>query len=347
MFKVQQNRYLWVHLVGLAAVPLLLDICLAGLASTGAASPFGFQFWMVAIVGIVPSAWMQIQRPFYIYSLPPLAVKPASLSENDRRCLTVLKSWQIKALAGVTAGFSLWLLIRLYDKLPQVLPVMEPRAGLVSAIAAFFFACLFLQISVSVVRSLLIGQDTLNRVKPIEPGKVASSFFIPGIRVRKILPTGKIGVEKSDAYQADKADRKKPPTVEQVDTEPTKVEPEKVELTKVELTKVKEQQEIAHADFETDNLDIETEEPSEEAKGEPGKEATRDVDPQETDVDKLKDSEQVESIAADSLPVEPLAPPIEEALAPENAEADSVPEDPPLVIPEIIESDDFDFNGNR
>ena len=188
MFKVQQNRYLWVHLVGLAAVPLLLDICLAGLASAGPALPFKFQFWAIALICIAPSAWMQIQRPFYIYSLPPLAIKPGVLSEDDRRCLTVLKSWQIKALSGLTALFSLWLLAFLYGKLPQILPVMKPGAGLISAVAAFFFACLFLQISVSVVRSLLIGQETLQRVKPIETSEIAASFLIPGLRVNKILP---------------------------------------------------------------------------------------------------------------------------------------------------------------
>ena len=213
MFKVQQNRYLWVHLVGLAAVPLLLDICLAGLASArpafNYAKVFGLQFWTVALVGVVPSLWMQIQKPFYIYSLPPLAVNPSALSEGDRRSLTVLKSWQMKALAGLTAGFLIWLLAQLYAKLPQISPVMQPEVGLVSAITAFFFVCLFLQISVSVGRSLLIGQDTLQRVKPFEVSEISSSFLIPGLWVSKILPTQPIEA---------------PPSVETTESE-TEIEP--------------------------------------------------------------------------------------------------------------------------
>ena len=259
MFKVQQNRYLWVHLVGLAAVPLLLDICLAGLASArpafNYAEAFGFQFWTVALIGVVPSLWMQIQKPFYIYSLPPLAVNPSLISEGDRRSLTVLKSWQMKALAGVTAGFLVWLLAQLYAKLPQISPVMKSGVGLVSAITAFFFVCLFLQISVSVGRSLLISQDTLQRVKPFEASEIPSSFLIPGLRVSKILPTKPIEA---------------PPPVEK-STE-------------------------SEAEIET------------------------------------------------SQELEPPEPVAEEPI---KTEAEIPPEEPPLVIPEIIEPDDFESNGNR
>ena len=282
MFKVQQNRYLWVHLVGLAAVPLLLDICLAGLASAGSALAFKAQFWLVALIGIVPSAWMQIQKPFYIYSLPPLAVKPGSLSEDERRCLTVLKSWQIKALAGLTAGFLLWLLVQLYERLPQVSPVMEPGVGLVSAITAFFFACLFLQISVSVVRSLLIGRETLKRVKPFEESAIATNFLIPGIRINKIFPVTAL----TEA-----------PTIENAQPE--------VETTQAELTEFEE--EIVEADDEAQTDEsIEDAEPTDELSEPPSAETTERPDVVE-----------------------------------------DLPQEPPLIIPEMIESDEADVESDR
>ena len=96
LMQLQQNRYLWVHLVGLAAVPLLLDICLAGLASAGPAFDYptagSFQFWAIALLGIVPTLWMQLARPFYIFSLPPLALKPSELTEEQRRLLAAIEN---------------------------------------------------------------------------------------------------------------------------------------------------------------------------------------------------------------------------------------------------------------
>ena len=153
MIQLQQNRYLWVHFAALAWVPLLLDACLWGLASARAAygypTAYGFQFWLVALLCVGPPLWMQIARPFYIFCFPPVALKPAALSETQKRALTVLLSWQIKAIAGVTAAVSLGLLAQLYEKAalvkatlaaqPNIL-MMSPTVGLVSATAAFFLA---------------------------------------------------------------------------------------------------------------------------------------------------------------------------------------------------------------
>lgn len=191
--QIQQNRYLWVHFAALAAVPLLLDICLAGLASAGPAFDYpaagSLQFWALALLGIVPTLWMQLAKPFYIFSLPPLALKPAELTEDQRRCLQLLKSLQVKIIAGITASFALWLLWQVYARSPQVTPLMSPTAGLISAAIAFFVTCVILQISVSAGRSLFVGPDTLKRVVPVEVSAIASQFLILGLRVNKILPS--------------------------------------------------------------------------------------------------------------------------------------------------------------
>ncbi len=186
--RLQQNQYLWVQLVGLAAVPLLLDICLAGLASSGLAVPFGVQFWAIALLGIGPPLWMQLAKPYYVFSLPPVALKPSVLSDDQRRCLRLLKSWQVKALAVLTAGVSLWVLLQLYAGSSQITPVMTPRAGLVSSAITFFLSCAFLQISVSAARALLVGSEALKRVVPYEERTIATDFLILGLRVKRILP---------------------------------------------------------------------------------------------------------------------------------------------------------------
>ncbi len=207
LMQLQQNRYLWVHLVGLAAVPVLLDICLAGLASAGPAFDYptagSFQFWAIALLGIVPPLWMQLTRPFYIFSLPPLALKPNELSEDQRRCLQLLKTLQMKVLAVITAGLSGWVLWWLYGRSPQITPVMTPAAGLISAAIAFFFVCAFLQIAVSAGRSILVGPDTLKRVVPVEESAIAADFLILGLRVKKILPTEVYAEPSADSLAKD------------------------------------------------------------------------------------------------------------------------------------------------
>ncbi len=207
MIRLQQERYLWVHFVGLAAVPLLLDICLAGLASAGPAfnypTAFGLQFWAIALLGIVPTLAMQIVKPFYIFSLPPIALKPSVLTEDKRRCLTVMKSWQIKALAGVTAVFLIWLLSWVYRRSPQILPTMTPTAGLISAAVAFFFICLFLQIFVSVARAILVSPTALKRVEAYEERAIAADFLILGIRVQKLLPSEAVLEADADSQNSD------------------------------------------------------------------------------------------------------------------------------------------------
>lgn len=193
MIEVQPNRYLWIHAAGLAAVPLLLDICLAGLASTGSAFdyPVAFraQFWAIALLSIAPPLAMQLVKPFYVFSLPPLALKPTELSDDQRRCLQVLKTLQVKILAGITAGFSLWILQVLYAELPQIKPLMTPSSGLITAALSFFLACLFLQISVSAGRSIFVGPSTLKRVTPYQREAIARDFLILGLPVDKLLPT--------------------------------------------------------------------------------------------------------------------------------------------------------------
>ncbi|MEO0770047.1 MAG: low-complexity tail membrane protein [Cyanobacteria bacterium J06649_4] len=187
---MQQNRYLWVHFAGLALVPLLLDACLAGLASAGPALPYGGQFWAIALISIPPSLAMQWLKPFYVFSLPPLALKPDALSEDQRRCLGIFQSWQIKAIAGLTAGFAFWLLVQLYLRSTQITPVFTPLGGWAVAAIAFFLVCTVLQISMASGRALLVSQSTLQRVPAVDTGEIPNKFLILGFGLRKLLPEG-------------------------------------------------------------------------------------------------------------------------------------------------------------
>ncbi|MEL6902311.1 MAG: low-complexity tail membrane protein [Cyanobacteria bacterium J06606_4] len=190
--KLQQDRYLWVHLLGLAAVPLLLAICLASLASVSPAAGYpaiyGGQFWAIALIGIAPPLLMQWLKPFYLFSLPPLALQPSCLSDDQRRYLQLLTSWQIKALSLLSALFSFWVLGRLYERLPRVAPLFAPLSGTVVGGITFLVACSFLQISISAGRIILVEPAALKRVSAYDESQISRNFLILGLPVKQILP---------------------------------------------------------------------------------------------------------------------------------------------------------------
>ena len=96
------------------------------------------------------------------FSLPPLALKPTELTDDQRRCLQLFEVCSNQGhLCGSLSSVFLGCCGSCNKKLPQVAPVLTPTAGVIVAIASFFFACLFLQISVSAGRSLLVDADTL------------------------------------------------------------------------------------------------------------------------------------------------------------------------------------------
>jgi hypothetical protein len=61
------DPYLWVHLAGLATVPLWIDLCLLGLAVGNPTWP-GLELGFIVAVGVLPVLVMQLRRPFYIFN---------------------------------------------------------------------------------------------------------------------------------------------------------------------------------------------------------------------------------------------------------------------------------------
>ena len=61
--------FLWIHLSGVAALPIFLGLCLLGLAVSSPLLPVWLEMFLVAVAGIVPVLWMQRFRPFYIFSI--------------------------------------------------------------------------------------------------------------------------------------------------------------------------------------------------------------------------------------------------------------------------------------
>ena len=189
----RRDPYLWIHLAGLATVPLWLDLCLSGLAVGDPLVPPWLELTLLGWVGTVPILWMQLQRPFYIFSVPGLAVRPDTLGESRCRLLTLQRTWLSRGLVCLSAISLFCILYWLYQLAP-VAADMTPFAaksrteGWLICASAFLAANLFVQVPATVIPLLLTSSKTLESTSPYEPAEILNSFMVVGFRVAAILP---------------------------------------------------------------------------------------------------------------------------------------------------------------
>jgi hypothetical protein len=176
-------------------VPIFLELCLLGLGMGHSLMPLWFELLFVGGLGIAPILWMQWQKPFSIFSLLLLALQPNQLSEEQRKTLRLFKTPANQFLAIGTAIVLTLILWQLYKLAPLTTGLVFSNAtrgtGLLVAAIAFFFANLFLQVPVSVLRVLLTGEKTFGAIEPYPVERVAADFTLLGVRVKKILPPPK------------------------------------------------------------------------------------------------------------------------------------------------------------
>ncbi|HEY9668552.1 MAG TPA: low-complexity tail membrane protein [Coleofasciculaceae cyanobacterium] len=192
--------FLWIHLAGLAAFPLTLELVWLGLAVGDPILPIWLEFLLVAAIGIVPVLWMQLVRPFDIFSILVLALKPEQLTEPQRRLLSLFKTKTHQILSVVAAVVMVWVLWQVYRVAPMAagvtpLPPSWRIVGLLGAGLGFLLSNLFLQVPVSVAQVLLTNESKFAASAPYPVEKIPQDFTIPGVRVNKILPIS--GVESA------------------------------------------------------------------------------------------------------------------------------------------------------
>jgi hypothetical protein len=185
--------FLWIHLAGLAALPVTLELVWLGLAVGDPLLPVWMEFLLVAALGIGPVVWMQLTRPFDIFSILIVAMKPEQLTQEQRRLLSLFKTKTNSVVTIAAAIFMLWVLWQIYRVAPVAAAVapFAPGwriAGLLWAGLAFFASNLFLQIPLSVAQVLLTGESEWAATAPYPVEKTPQDFTIPGVRVNKILP---------------------------------------------------------------------------------------------------------------------------------------------------------------
>ncbi|PSB33645.1 low-complexity tail membrane protein [Stenomitos frigidus] len=187
------DPYLWIHLAGLSAFPLFLEGCLIGFAMGEPFLPVWLELLLVAIVGITPILWMQWQRPFYIFSIVAVSVKPEALTEDQRRFLTLFKLPRNRVLAALVPVALVVVLRKAYEIAPiasasvSFLPAWHGLGLLLVAIA--FLACnLFVQVPVSVASVMLSSESAFTATRPYPLEQVRRSFTIFGLQLKQILP---------------------------------------------------------------------------------------------------------------------------------------------------------------
>lgn len=194
MRSFRSEPFLWIHVAGLAVLPLWLQIVWLGLAVGDPRLPIWLELFLVAAFGSVPVFWMQWSRPFNIFSLLLVALKPEQLTQQQRQILSVFKSRKHRFLTVVAAVVLLWGLWQLYRVAPAVAMVASffPQwriAGLLLGGLAFGASNLFLQVPVSVLGVLSTSEKQLETLEPWAAEKIPQDFVVPGFRVGRILPT--------------------------------------------------------------------------------------------------------------------------------------------------------------
>jgi hypothetical protein len=189
------DPYLWIHLAGLAALPVFLELCLLGLATGDPLLPPAIEVALVALIGVTPVLWMQWQRPFSIFSLVAITLKSEQLSSEQRQLLSLFKAQEGNrvpiVLATIAATALLWWLYKIAPIAAAVNPLSENGRllGLLIAGIAFFGCNLFLQVPLSVVRVLLTSEEKFAATAPYSLEQIPQDFTLVGLPVNQILPT--------------------------------------------------------------------------------------------------------------------------------------------------------------
>ncbi|MFH7025779.1 MAG: low-complexity tail membrane protein [Heteroscytonema crispum UTEX LB 1556] len=204
MSSFRSEPILWIHVAGLATLPIFLLLCLLFLAVGEPQLPMWLELLLVAAIGVLPLLWMQLRRPFYIFAIVGVALKPENLTDKQRKILCLINTKLNRVLALVSAVLLIAVLWQLYQVSPLVANFAKtflPQwrgLGLLLAGLAFLASNLFLQIPVSVARVLVTKETEFAAIEPLSLEKIKQNFTILGVRVNKILPQSTVEVKAED-----------------------------------------------------------------------------------------------------------------------------------------------------
>lgn len=192
--NIRSEPFLWIHLVGIALFPAMIEIALLGL-TIGDSYSYFIELPLIAAIAILPILWMQLSRPFDIFSVLLFSLKPECLTAEQRKILSLFKTAKQKIWSLIAAGVMLLLLWLIYRLSPLAIGIgaFLPQwriLGLAIAGIAFLGSNLFLQIPLSVLQVLLTEDSKFIQTEPYPLQAIAENFTVPGIKVSQILWLG-------------------------------------------------------------------------------------------------------------------------------------------------------------
>ena len=196
----KSEPFLWIHLSGILAFPIFLGITWLGLSISDRLSLFWIEILLMMVIGIVPVFLMQWSRPFEIFSLLILAMKPDKITDRQRQILSLFKMPKQRLLSVFTALLMLVILYGLYQLPPLSLSeslkellsessilAQAKSLGLIIAYVAFAGANLFLQVPISVLGVLSNNEQQFDAIAPYPTEKILQDFTLAGFQVDKII----------------------------------------------------------------------------------------------------------------------------------------------------------------
>ena len=191
MVSFRAEPFLWIHLAGIVVVPLAglsLTCCLAiGTPFV----PIWLEILLLLAIGWLPISLMQWFKPFEIFSLLLIALRPGSLTESQRQILALFKRprQRLVTLLGALVSLGSFWLVYLYAPVAYGFVLLLPQnrlLGLLIAAISYFIFNLFLQVPLSVLGVLLTSSSTFSRSQPLTNEEIKRSFTIPGVKIREI-----------------------------------------------------------------------------------------------------------------------------------------------------------------
>lgn len=192
MSSFRNEPFLWIHLSGIAVAPIALLIVWLSLAIATPITPYWLELVILGMIGIIPILLMQWQKPFEIFSLLVVSLRPEVLTLEQRKILSLFKRPKQQFLALLTALLMAGKLYGIYYFAPlAALPVVNlPQVRLLAlfvAAIAFLVANLFVQVPVSVLGILFTQNKVYEETTPINIEDIPKTLTVPGLRVRKIF----------------------------------------------------------------------------------------------------------------------------------------------------------------
>jgi len=224
------DPFVWIHVALLAAVPLTLVLSMIGLAVGDPVFPGWLETLLLGLPPIGLTVWLQWQKPLSLFSLWVVHKPSESLNEDQRRILTILKSY-VTGWVAVVAGVFIYVIFRqMFITAPLAagiipFPSILRLVGVLWSVVFLLISSLLWQTGVAALRILLVSETEFANTVPYEIDRIKAGFTILGNRSTKLLEfTAPKTTAKTSLKTSPKTARKAAPSAPVSSPDPDSIE---------------------------------------------------------------------------------------------------------------------------